>query len=81
MDLVAPQRNRIYIDSDIFEVATSASGLAETVDDTQGIEEVGETGRSASWICVFVFDYLCLFTAIQIHFMKRYDTILEHSFA
>lgn len=46
-DLVAQGSDRIYIGSDIGEEATNERGLAETVDDTQGIK-VGETGRSAS---------------------------------
>lgn len=53
MELVAPQRDRICTDSDLFEVATSASGLVETADDTQNME-VAETLRSASRVCDFV---------------------------
>jgi hypothetical protein len=79
-DLVAQQSDRIYIGSHLGEEAANERGLAETVDDTQGIE-VGETRRSAIMNLRFVFDYLCLFTAIQIHSMKRYDTMLELSFA
>jgi RecB family exonuclease len=60
------ESDRIYIGSDLGEEATNERGLAETVDDTQGIE-VGETGKvryheicdlSSTCVCLQLYRYI-----------------------
>jgi hypothetical protein len=47
IELAGQQSDLIHLSCDLGEAAVNGGGLAETVEDTQGIE-AGETGRSAS---------------------------------